>query len=222
MVAAAGGGGSVVFVTSVHEHIPLRGNAPYSAAKHGLGGLVKVASLELAEHGIRVNAVAPGQIATRMTGQEGPPEPDRSDGIPLGRAGYAGGDRVDDRVPGGGWRVVHHRGVGGRGRRAAVGGGGAPVAPGVPLGRRLWCGAWPELPTEGGGEGVAAPPGARMSAAVPLPRSVVTKPRISRVSDHNQAVEPPTAHRGPTVGGGAPAARARMSAAVPPGRSSAT
>jgi NAD(P)-dependent dehydrogenase (short-subunit alcohol dehydrogenase family) len=83
-----GGGGRVVFVTSVHEHIPLHGNAPYTAAKHGLGGLVKVAALELAEHGILVNAVAPGQIATRMTGQEDQ-EPDPSEGIPLGRAGKA-------------------------------------------------------------------------------------------------------------------------------------
>lgn len=87
-MVSQGGGGSVVFVTSVHEHIPLKGNAPYTASKHGLGGLVKVAALELAEHGVRVNAVAPGQIATRMTGQEDQ-EPDRSDGIPLGRAGYA-------------------------------------------------------------------------------------------------------------------------------------
>jgi NAD(P)-dependent dehydrogenase (short-subunit alcohol dehydrogenase family) len=47
-----------------------------------------VAALELAGHGILVNAVAPGQIATRMTGQEDQP-PDRSDGIPLGRAGDA-------------------------------------------------------------------------------------------------------------------------------------
>jgi NAD(P)-dependent dehydrogenase (short-subunit alcohol dehydrogenase family) len=83
-----GGGGRVVFVTSVHEHIPLHGNAPYTASKHGLGGLVKVAALELAEHGVLVNAVAPGQIATRMTGQEDQ-RPDPSDGIPLGRAGYA-------------------------------------------------------------------------------------------------------------------------------------
>jgi NAD(P)-dependent dehydrogenase (short-subunit alcohol dehydrogenase family) len=83
-----GRGGRAIFVTSVHEHIPLHGNAPYTAAKHGLGGLVKVAALELAEHGILVNAVAPGQIATRMTGQENQP-PDRSDGIPLGRAGTA-------------------------------------------------------------------------------------------------------------------------------------
>jgi NAD(P)-dependent dehydrogenase (short-subunit alcohol dehydrogenase family) len=84
----AQGGGRVIFVTSVHEHIPLHGNAPYTAAKHGLGGLVKVAALELAEHRVLVNAVAPGQIATRMTGQEDA-EPDPSDGIPLGRAGYA-------------------------------------------------------------------------------------------------------------------------------------
>lgn len=87
-MVAQGGGGRVIFVTSVHEHIPLKGNAPYSAAKHGLGGLVKVAALELAEHGILVNAVAPGQIATRMTGQEDQ-EPEPSDGIPLGRAGKA-------------------------------------------------------------------------------------------------------------------------------------
>ena len=85
---AAGAGGRIINVTSVHEHIPLRGNAPYTASKHGLGGFTKLAALELAEHGITVNAVAPGQIATRMTGQEDQ-EPDRSDGIPLGRAGYA-------------------------------------------------------------------------------------------------------------------------------------
>ena len=45
-------------------------------------------ALELAEHGITVNAVAPGQIATRMTGQEDQ-EPNASDGIPVGRAGTA-------------------------------------------------------------------------------------------------------------------------------------
>jgi NAD(P)-dependent dehydrogenase (short-subunit alcohol dehydrogenase family) len=83
-----GRGGRIINVTSVHEHIPLRGNTPYSASKHGLGGVTKVAALELAEHGILVNSVAPGQIATRMTGQEDQ-EPDESEGIPLGRAGLA-------------------------------------------------------------------------------------------------------------------------------------
>ena len=82
-----GRGGAIVNVTSVHEHIPLSGSAPYTAAKHGLGGLTKVMALELGEHGIRVNAVAPGQIATRMTGQEdSEPAPIN---VPLGRAGDA-------------------------------------------------------------------------------------------------------------------------------------
>jgi NAD(P)-dependent dehydrogenase (short-subunit alcohol dehydrogenase family) len=83
-----GRGGRIVNVTSVHEHIPLEGSGPYTASKHGLGGLTKVMALELAEHGITVNAVAPGQIATRMTGQEDE-EPEPSDGIPVGRAGKA-------------------------------------------------------------------------------------------------------------------------------------
>jgi NAD(P)-dependent dehydrogenase (short-subunit alcohol dehydrogenase family) len=82
-----GRGGAIVNVTSVHEHIPLSGSAPYTAAKHGLGGLTKVMALELGQHGIRVNSVAPGQIATRMTGQEDE-EPDEID-VPLGRAGRA-------------------------------------------------------------------------------------------------------------------------------------
>jgi NAD(P)-dependent dehydrogenase (short-subunit alcohol dehydrogenase family) len=82
-----GRGGSIVNVTSVHEHIPLSGSGPYTASKHGLGGLTKVMALELGEHGIRVNAVAPGQIATRMTGQEDEP-PDEIE-VPLRRAGDA-------------------------------------------------------------------------------------------------------------------------------------
>jgi hypothetical protein len=87
-LVAQGRGGRIVNVTSVHEHIPLEGSGPYTASKHGLGGLTKVLALELAEHGITVNSVAPGQIATRMTGQEDE-APDPSEGIPLGRAGKA-------------------------------------------------------------------------------------------------------------------------------------
>jgi NAD(P)-dependent dehydrogenase (short-subunit alcohol dehydrogenase family) len=63
--------GRIVNVTSVHEHVPLRGAAAYCAAKGGVGLLTKVMALELAEHGITVNAVAPGEIATPMTGAEG-------------------------------------------------------------------------------------------------------------------------------------------------------
>ncbi|MEU1789620.1 SDR family oxidoreductase [Streptomyces sparsogenes] len=89
-MVAQGGGGRIVNVTSVHEHQPRVGAAPYCAAKGGLGLLTQVMALELAEHGIRVNAVAPGEIATPMTGQEDTdvrtePRP----GVPLGRPGDA-------------------------------------------------------------------------------------------------------------------------------------
>ena len=86
----AGRGGRIVNVTSVHEHVPLAGAAAYCASKGGLGLLTKVMALELAEHGITVNAVAPGEISTPMTGQHDvdPRTQDRP-GIPLGRPGDA-------------------------------------------------------------------------------------------------------------------------------------
>src|SRR3954468_778212 len=86
----AGRGGRIVNVTSVHEHVPLEGAGPYVAAKHGLGGFTKVAALELAKHGITVNAGAPGEVATPMTGNEDvdPATVDRP-GLPAGRPGHA-------------------------------------------------------------------------------------------------------------------------------------
>jgi NAD(P)-dependent dehydrogenase (short-subunit alcohol dehydrogenase family) len=89
-MVAAGGGGRIVNVTSVHEHVPLRGAAPYCAAKGGLGLLTKVMALELAEHGILVNSVAPGEIATPMTGNEDvDPATVERPGVPVGRVGHA-------------------------------------------------------------------------------------------------------------------------------------
>src|SRR4051794_39732462 len=86
----AGTRGRIVNVTSVHEHVPLEGAAPYVAAKHGLGGFTKIAALELAKHGITVNAVAPGEIATPMTGNEDvDPTTVERPGIPAGRPGHA-------------------------------------------------------------------------------------------------------------------------------------
>ena len=86
----AGSGGCIVNVTSVHEHVPLVGSSAYCAAKGGLGLLTQVMALELAEHGIRVNAVAPGEIATRMTGNEDvDPHTVERPGIPAGRPGHA-------------------------------------------------------------------------------------------------------------------------------------
>jgi NAD(P)-dependent dehydrogenase (short-subunit alcohol dehydrogenase family) len=89
MVAAARGG-RIIAITSVHEHQPRVGSSAYDAAKHGLGGLIKTVALELGEHGITANAVAPGEIATPMTGQtdQDPSNVERP-GVPLGRPGDA-------------------------------------------------------------------------------------------------------------------------------------
>jgi NAD(P)-dependent dehydrogenase (short-subunit alcohol dehydrogenase family) len=89
-MVAAGRGGRIVNVTSVHEHVPLEGAAAYCAAKGGLGLLTKVMALELASHGITVNSVAPGEVATAMTGNEDTdPRTIERPGIPLGRPGHA-------------------------------------------------------------------------------------------------------------------------------------
>jgi NAD(P)-dependent dehydrogenase (short-subunit alcohol dehydrogenase family) len=85
-----GNGGRLIAVTSVHEHQPRVGSGPYDAAKHGIGGLIKTFALELGEHQITANAVAPGEIATPMTGQEDrDPHEEERPGIPLGRPGDA-------------------------------------------------------------------------------------------------------------------------------------
>jgi glucose 1-dehydrogenase len=65
-----GDGGSIVNVTSVHEHIPRPGFALYAGAKAALGMISRSLALELAEDGIRVNAVAPGVIATERNRED--------------------------------------------------------------------------------------------------------------------------------------------------------
>jgi glucose 1-dehydrogenase len=57
-------GGSIVNISSVHEDLPFPGHTPYAAAKGGLRMLMRNAAVELAPHGIRVNNIAPGAIAT--------------------------------------------------------------------------------------------------------------------------------------------------------------
>jgi NAD(P)-dependent dehydrogenase (short-subunit alcohol dehydrogenase family) len=84
-----GRGGRIVNVTSVHEHVPRLGAVAYCSAKAGLGMMTRALALELAQDGITVNAVAPGEIATEMTGMDESEayEQDRP-GNPIGRPGH--------------------------------------------------------------------------------------------------------------------------------------
>ena len=64
---AAGGGGRIVNVSSVHEAIPSPRNAAYGAAKGGLLTFTRSLALEVAPLRINVNAIAPGLVRTPMT-----------------------------------------------------------------------------------------------------------------------------------------------------------
>jgi NAD(P)-dependent dehydrogenase (short-subunit alcohol dehydrogenase family) len=62
----AGNGGSIIAVSSVAGIKSLPAQAHYSAAKHGVVGLVKTAAIELGEYGIRVNTIHPWGVNTSM------------------------------------------------------------------------------------------------------------------------------------------------------------
>jgi NAD(P)-dependent dehydrogenase (short-subunit alcohol dehydrogenase family) len=78
------GGGVIINITSVHEHIPRPGFAVYSAAKAALGMFSRALALELAERNIRVNSVAPGVIATPRNADDAE---ELDSEVPLGRPG---------------------------------------------------------------------------------------------------------------------------------------
>jgi NAD(P)-dependent dehydrogenase (short-subunit alcohol dehydrogenase family) len=87
----AGGGGSIVTISSANGLRPLPGEAPYSAAKAGMINLTMTAALEYAPT-IRANCVSPGLIETPLTAMvTGNPEwlAAAEAGTPVGRVGTA-------------------------------------------------------------------------------------------------------------------------------------
>ena len=69
---AAGKGGSVIYMGSVHSKEASKLKAPYVTAKHGLIGLAKVVAKEGAAHGVRANVICPGFVRTPLVEKQIP------------------------------------------------------------------------------------------------------------------------------------------------------
>jgi 3-oxoacyl-[acyl-carrier protein] reductase len=81
------GGGCIVNISSISRHGNF-GQSNYSAAKAGVAALTVVWAKELARHGIRVNAIAPGFVKTEILAAMKPEILDKmAAGIPVGRLG---------------------------------------------------------------------------------------------------------------------------------------
>jgi 3-oxoacyl-[acyl-carrier protein] reductase len=85
-----GNGGCIINISSISRHGNF-GQSNYSAAKAGVAALTVVWSKELAKHGIRVNAIAPGFVRTEILSAMKPEVLAKiSAGIPVGRVGEPG------------------------------------------------------------------------------------------------------------------------------------
>lgn len=86
MVASGRGGAVVNMSSSMAGWDVLTGGSAYAASKHGILGLTRTAALDLAPHGVRVNAVCPGVVQTTL-------------GIPDLDDGDEGLERFRARIP---------------------------------------------------------------------------------------------------------------------------
>lgn len=92
LMVKQGTGGAIVNMASTNGLVGETGLVAYNASKFGVVGLTMTAAIELAPHGIRVNAAAPGMIATKLSRAvlDADPELARSylrDKIPMARFG---------------------------------------------------------------------------------------------------------------------------------------
>jgi len=86
--------GVVLNTASISSNVAQTGQVQYDASKGAVRMITRGAALELADHGVRVNAVAPGHIATEFVenwSEDAPREVENDEmvkPVPLGRAGY--------------------------------------------------------------------------------------------------------------------------------------
>jgi len=97
MVAQAEGG-SIVNIGSIAASMAMYGTGAYAAAKGAVASFSRVFAVELAQHRIRVNTVAPGPVATEQLRKvyDGPKYAERSRSIPMNR--LAEPDEVADMI----------------------------------------------------------------------------------------------------------------------------
>lgn len=90
VMVAAGHGGSIINVTSIEGMRAAPGYAAYAAAKAGVVNYTRTAALELAEHSIRVNGLAPDFTLTEGLAAMAPPQrlEQSAQMVPMGRAGH--------------------------------------------------------------------------------------------------------------------------------------
>jgi NAD(P)-dependent dehydrogenase (short-subunit alcohol dehydrogenase family) len=66
-IMIAQGGGSVISLSSIHHSHSIPGFTPYAASKGAILSLTRQLAVEYGRHGIRINTISPGAIATAMT-----------------------------------------------------------------------------------------------------------------------------------------------------------
>ena len=88
-VIRQGSGGKIVNLSSVHGFAAVPNHAHYEASKGGINMFTKACAIELAPHGIQVNAIAPGAIEVeRYFSFPGYTRDDWGSRIPAGRVGF--------------------------------------------------------------------------------------------------------------------------------------